>query len=124
MSPTVRPFSRPLAVLILACLACIFASNHIAARLAFDSGAGVMLAILFRSGLTFLVLATLLLVQRHSWRLPAGRGRRQLLLRQVIAVLSLCLYSAVPRIPGALALLVSIAFLILLVRLTWWLCGP
>lgn len=124
MSPTVRPFSRPLAVLILACLACIFASNHIAARLAFDSGAGVMLAILFRSGLTFLVLATLLLVQRQSWRLPAGSGRWQLLLGLLIAVQSLCLYSAVARIPVALALLVANVFPILLALLTWLLGGP
>lgn len=124
MSPTVRPFTRPLAVLILACLACIFASNHIAARLAFDSGAGVMLAILFRSGLTFLVLATLLLVQRQSWRLPAGSGRWQLLLGLLIAVQSLCLYSAVARIPVALALLVANVFPILLALLTWLLGGP
>src|SRR5690606_42079261 len=59
-------------------------------RSAFDSGAGVMLAILFRSGLTFLVLVTLLLVQRQSWRLPAGSGGWQLLLGLLIAVQSLC----------------------------------
>ena len=117
-------FSRPLAVLILACLACVFASNHIAARLAFDSGAGVMLAILFRSGLTLLVLSTLLLIQRQSWRLPTGSGRWQLLLGLLIAVQSLCLYSAVARIPVALALLVANVFPILLALLTWLLGGP
>ena len=124
MSQPARPFSRPLAVLILACLACVFASNHIAARLAFDSGAGVMLAVLFRSGLTLLVLGGLLLVQRQSWRLPAGRGRWQLLLGLLIAIQSLCLYSAVARIPVALALLVANVFPILLALLTWMLGGP
>lgn len=124
MPHSARPFSRPAAVLILACLACTFASNHIAARLAFDSGAGVMLAILFRSGLTLLVLAALLLIQRQSWRLPAGTGPWQLLLGLLIAVQSLCLYSAVARIPVALALLVANAFPILLALLTWLLGGP
>ena len=124
MSQPARPFSRPLAVLILASLACIFASNHIAARLAFDSGAGVMLAILFRSGLTLLVLACLLLIQRQPWRLPSGTVRWQLLLGLLIALQSLCLYSAVARIPGARALLVANVFPILLALLTWLLGGP
>lgn len=118
------PFSRPLAVLILACLACSFASNHIAARLAFDDGAGVLLAILFRSGLTLLVLTVLLVAQRQTWRLPAGSGRWQLLLGLLIALQSLCLYSAVARIPVALALLMANAFPILLALLTWLLGGP
>ena len=38
------PFSRPIAVLILLCMGCAFAGNHVAARAAFDDGAGVLLA--------------------------------------------------------------------------------
>ena len=124
MSNSIVPFSRPTAVLILACLACVFASNHIAARVAFDAGAGALLAILFRSGLALLILTTLLLVQRQRWRLPAGSAGWQLLLGLLIAAQSLCIYSAVARIPVALALLVANAFPILFALLTWLLGGP
>ena len=123
MPNTPALFSRPTAVLILACLAFTFASNHVAARLAFDDGTGVLLAVLFRSGTTLLVLTGLLLIQRQSWRLPAGSGRWQLLLGLLIATQSLCLYSAVARIPVALALLVANVFPILLALLTWVLGG-
>ena len=90
---------------LLALLACSFAGNHIAARIAFDDGTGVLLAILCRSGITFLVLAGLLLWQRQALGMPAGTRRWQLLLGLLIATQSLCLYSSVARLPVALALL-------------------
>lgn len=127
--PTASPaapvaFSRPLAVLILLCMGCAFAGNHVAARVAFDDGAGVLLAILLRSGGTLLVLAGLVLWQRQSIRLAPGAWRWQLLLGLLIAAQSLCLYSAVARVPVALALLVANVFPILLALLTWALGGP
>ena len=123
--PVVAPrvFSRPVAVLSLAALACSFAANHIAARIAFDDGAGVLLAILCRSGLTLLVLLGILAWQRQALRLPSGTWHWQLLLGLLIATQSLCLYSAVARIPVALALLVANVFPILLALLTWALGG-
>ena len=126
--PTARPetplpFPRHLAVLILLCMGCAFAGNHVAARVAFDDGAGVLLAILMRSGGTLLVLAALVLWQRQSLRLPSGAWRWQLLLGLLIATQSLCLYSAVARVPVALALLVANVFPILLALLTWALGG-
>lgn len=124
MSSFAPPFPRPLAVLILASLACAFAGNHVAARVAFDDGTGVLLAILCRSGATTLALFAIVLWQRQGFRLPAGSGRWQLLLGLLIAVQSLCLYSAVARIPVALALLVANVFPILLALLTWLLGGP
>lgn len=117
-------FSRPIAVLILLCMGCAFAGNHIAARVAFDDGAGVLLAILLRSGGTLLVLAVLVLWQRQSLRLPPGAWRWQVLLGLLIATQSFCLYSAVARVPVALALLVANVFPILLALLTWALGGP
>ena len=54
-APTLFP--RKLAIALLALLACSFAANHVAARIAFDDGTGVLLAILCRSGITFLFLA-------------------------------------------------------------------
>ncbi|MCF4994767.1 EamA family transporter [Pseudomonas syringae] len=121
---TPAPFPRHLAVLILLCMGCAFAGNHIAARVAFDDGAGVLLAILMRSGGTLLVLAVLVVWQRQSLRLPPGAWRWQLLLGLLIATQSLCLYSAVARVPVALALLVGNVFPILLALLTWALGGP
>lgn len=122
--PVAPPFPRRLAVALLAFLACSFAGNHIAARTAFDHEAGVLLAILCRSGITFCVLAVLVFWQRQPLRLPAGTGRWQLLLGVLIALQSLALYSAVARIPVALALLVANTFPILLALLTWALGGP
>ena len=78
------PYPRYLAVIILLCMGCAFAGNHVAARVAFDDGAGVLLAILMRSGGTLLVLAILVLffsttgiaggesVLRHSAAEAAG----------------------------------------------------
>ena len=117
-------FPRKLAIALLALLACSFAGNHIAARFAFDDGTGVLLAILCRSGITLLVLAGLLLWQRQPLGLPAGTLRWQLLLGLLIATQSLCLYSAVARIPVALALLVGNTFPMLLALLGWALGGP
>ncbi|HYQ49341.1 MAG TPA: DMT family transporter [Pseudomonas sp.] len=117
-------FPRRLAVALLMLLACSFAGNHIAARIAFDDDTGVLLAILCRSGITFVVLASLLLWQRQPLSLPAGARRWQLLLGLLIATQSLCLYSAVARIPVALALLVGNTFPMLLALLTWVLGGP
>ncbi|WP_411380004.1 EamA family transporter [Pseudomonas sp. MPB26] len=122
--PAPAPFSRQVAVLILLCMGCAFAGNHIAARVAFDDGAGVLLAILLRSGGTLLVLAVLVLWQRQGLRLPPRAWRWQLLLGVLIATQSLCLYSAVARVPVALALLVGNVFPILLALLTWACGGP
>ncbi|WLI04152.1 DMT family transporter [Pseudomonas sp. FP597] len=105
-------------------MGCAFAGNHVAARVAFDDGAGVLLAIVLRSGGTLLVLAGLVLWQRQSLRLPRGAWRWQVLLGLLIAAQSLCLYSAVARVPVALALLVANVFPILLALLTWALGGP
>ncbi|MGY2283377.1 EamA family transporter [Pseudomonas gingeri] len=114
---------RPLAVLILATLACAFAGNHIAARIAFDHDTGLLLAILCRSGVTLLVLAGLVFWQRETLKLKAGTWRWQLLMGMLIAAQSFCVYSAVARIPVALALLVGNTAPILLVLLNWALGG-
>lgn len=123
-SPAVPLLPRKLAVALLALLACSFAGNHIAARIAFDNDTGVLLAILCRSGITLLVLSALVLWQRQPLGLPAGTRGWQLLLGLLIATQSLCLYSAVARIPVALALLVGNTFPMLLALLTWALGGP
>jgi drug/metabolite transporter (DMT)-like permease len=122
--PQPAPFPRSTAMLLLAGIACAFAGNHVAARLAFDHGTGLLVAVLCRSGITVLVLAALVAWRRNALALPPGLWRWQLALGLLIAVQSLSLYSAVARIPVALALLVSNVFPLLLALLTWALGGP
>ena len=117
-------FPRHIAVLILAALACSFAANHIAARIAFDHDTGLLLAMLCRAGVTALALAALVLWRGDSLRMPAQTWGWQLLLGLLIAIQSFCIYSAVARIPVALALLVVNLAPILLALLTWALGGP
>ncbi|CAM3860459.1 EamA family transporter [Ectopseudomonas alcaliphila] len=117
------PFPRHIAALILATLACSFAGNHIAARIAFDHDTGLLMAMLCRSGGTLLVLAALVLWQRDSLRLSRATWIWQLVLGLLIAVQSFCIYSAVARIPVGLALLVVNLSPILLALLTWALGG-
>jgi drug/metabolite transporter (DMT)-like permease len=117
-------FPRHVAVMILAVVACCFAGNHVAARLAFENGTGLLLAVLCRSGVALSILMAIVFFKRHSIRLPRGLGRWQLVLGLLIAIQSLCLYSAVARMPVALALLTANTFPIILALLTWGLGGP
>lgn len=117
------PFPRHIAVLILASLACSFAGNHIAARIAFDNDTGLLLAMLARAGVTLLVLVALVLWRRESLKLGRDTWGWQILLGLLIAIQSFCIYSAVARIPVALALLVVNLSPILLALLTWALGG-
>ncbi len=116
-------FPRHVAIALLMAVACAFAANHVSARFAFDHGTGLLLAILSRSGVALVALLGLVWWQREPLRLPPGLGRWQLILGLLIAVQSLCLYSAVARIPVALALLISNVFPILLALITWGLGG-
>jgi drug/metabolite transporter (DMT)-like permease len=80
-------------------------ANHVAARLAFDHGVDVLTAVSFRSGVTALVVGTLLWWQRVPVALQPQHRRALPAIGLLIAVQSFCLYSAVARLPVALALL-------------------
>jgi len=86
-------------------IALMMGGNHVAARLAFDHGVDVTTAVAFRSGVTALVVGALLLHAGASWRLDARQRRALPLIGLAIAAQSWCLYSAVARLPVALALL-------------------
>ncbi|HSH57450.1 MAG TPA: EamA family transporter, partial [Halomonas sp.] len=115
---------RPLAIMLLCSVATLFATNHVAARVAFDEGTGLLLAILVRSCVAVVVLGSLVLLQRKSLRLPAGTAGWQLLVGLLIVVQSLALYSAVARIPVVVALLLMNTAPIQLALLNWALGGP
>jgi drug/metabolite transporter (DMT)-like permease len=80
-------------------------ANHVAARLAFNNGVDVATAVAFRSITTALVVSGLLLLQGVSLRLTRRQQGFLPLIGLLIGVQSLCLYSAVARLPVALALL-------------------
>jgi drug/metabolite transporter (DMT)-like permease len=110
---------RWVGVALLSGIAVVFAANHVAARLAFDHGTSVITAVTVRSAATALAMALLLRVMGVGAGLP-GRTRGQaMLIGLVLAVQSACLYSAVARIPVALALLTFNSFPILLAALSW-----
>ncbi|CAE6901125.1 conserved membrane protein of unknown function [Pseudomonas marincola] len=118
------PLPRHIAVLLLASLACSFAGNHIAARIAFDHDTGLLLAMLCRAGVTMLALAALIAYRREWVALSRTTWGWQLLLGLLIAIQSFCIYSAVMRIPVALALLLVNMAPIFLALLNWALGGP
>ena len=86
-------------------IALMMGANHVGARLAFNNGVDVATAVAFRSVVTAMAVAALLAIQRVPLRLTARNKRMLPAIGLLIAVQSLCLYSAVARLPVALALL-------------------
>jgi len=100
------PALSPRAFLTLLLLACMFASNHVAARVAFDHGVNVVTAVAVRSLATALVVSLLVMGQRVQWKATPRHWRFMLLIGVLVSVQSVCLYAAVARLPVGLALLV------------------
>ena len=109
MSPPARALSTA-AFATLLLIAALMGANHVAARLAFNHGVDVPTAVSFRSGATALVVGALLLIQRVPLALTARQRKALPLIGVLIAIQSLCLYSAVARLPVALALRVFNSF--------------
>ncbi|MES2632630.1 MAG: DMT family transporter [Pseudomonadota bacterium] len=86
-------------------IALMMGANHVAARIAFNNGVDVATAVVFRSAVTATVIAILLSMQRVRIAFTARHKRMLPLVGLLIGVQSLCLYSAVARLPVALALL-------------------
>ncbi len=86
-------------------IAVMMGANHVAARVAFNDGVSVATAVTFRSAITALVLAALLFLQGVPVKLNARHKRALPAIGLLVSIQSLCLYSAVARLPVALALL-------------------
>ncbi len=86
-------------------IALLMGANHVAARVAFDHGVDVTTAIAVRSIATALVVSLLIVMQRVPVALTARQRRFLPTIGVIVAVQSVCLYSAVARLPVALALL-------------------
>jgi len=103
--PAASPALSGAAFATLLLIALMMGANHVAARLAFNHGVDVATAVTFRSGITACVVAALLVLQQVPWRLSARHRRALPAIAALVGVQSLCLYSAVARLPVALALL-------------------
>jgi len=114
-----KPFPRWLSIAILLVIATTFGANHIAARVAFDHGVNVTTAVAARSIAAALFVLALLLVSRVPLALPAATRWRAIAIGVLIAVQSYCLYSAVARIPVALALLAFNTFPMMFSLISW-----
>ena len=86
-------------------IALMMGSNHVAARFAFDNGVDVVTAVSVRSAVTALVVGVLIAVKGIRPRFTRRHRRALPAIGVLVAVQSLCLYSAVARLPVALALL-------------------
>lgn len=113
------PVPRWLGVVLLMLIATTFGGNHIAARVAFDHGANVTTGVAARSLGTALFVLVLLRLQGVPIALPAALRWRAALIGVLIAVQSYCIYSAVARIPVALALLAFNTAPLLFVLISW-----
>ena len=105
MSQANKPALTGAAFATLLLIAFMMGANHVAARIAFNHGVDVVTAVTVRSLITAVVVALILGQQKLSFQVPAPRRKFLAMLGVLIAVQSVCLYSAVARLPVALALL-------------------
>jgi drug/metabolite transporter (DMT)-like permease len=96
---------NPRAFTTLLLIACMFGGNHVAARVALDHGVDVATAVAARSGSTALVVAALVALARVPLATTPRQRRALGAISLLVALQSFLLYSAVARIPVALALL-------------------
>jgi drug/metabolite transporter (DMT)-like permease len=111
--------SPRLGIVILLGVGTLFAANHVSARIAFDHGASVAAGVSVRATATALVLLAMMRLQGVALAVPRGLRGWSLLAGILVATQSYCLYSAVARIPPALALLVFQTSPMLYVLLSW-----
>jgi drug/metabolite transporter (DMT)-like permease len=111
------------AFLMLLCTACIFGANHVAARLAFNHGLDVSTAVALRSLGTAVVAGLLVLGQGALKPVSALQKKYLVSISLLIAVQSLCLYSAVAKLPVALALLAFNTYALFTAGFDWLLFG-
>ncbi len=102
-APTRALSGAAFATLLL--IALMMGANHVAARLAFNNGTDVATAVVFRSSVTFAVVSLIVFLQGVPLKFEPKHKRFLPAIGLLIGVQSLCLYSAVARLPVALALL-------------------
>ncbi len=105
MSAKAQPGLNGAAFATLLLTAFMMGANHVAARTAFNHGLDVVTAVTVRSVLTAAVVALILWHQKVAFSVLPHQRKYLAAVGLLIAVQSVCLYSAVARLPVALALL-------------------
>ncbi len=108
---------------MLLLLACMFGGNHVAARIALDHGVDVATAVAVRSLATAAVVAAIVVLNRVPLALNPRQRRFMPLIAALVGIQSLCLYSAVARIPVGLALLAFNTYPLWTAAAVWALYG-
>ncbi len=121
ISPLMQDIIRPRwqIVLLLMLIALTFGSNHVSARVAFDHGTSVMLAVVVRSAFTAFALLLALKFEGVALHLPEGLGLKLLATGVLLTIQSLCIYSSVSIIPVGLALLTFNTFPFIFALMSW-----
>lgn len=118
-----KVFSRHIAIIMLLLIGTSFASAHIAARVSFDQGTGLLTAVVFRSGVSLLLLGSLIFWHKKNLRIGWRLTPWQLALGLLLTVQSISIYTAVSHIPIGIALLIVNTFPAQLALVTWALGG-
>ena len=105
MNTATKPGLTGAAFATLLLIAFMMGANHVAARTAFNHGLDVVTAVTVRSLITASVVALILWQQKVSFQVEPKHRKFLAWVGLLIAVQSVCLYSAVARLPVALALL-------------------
>lgn len=102
--PAAAALSRT-AFATLLLIAFMMGANHVAARVAFDHGTGVLTAVALRSAVTAVAVSVLIVAQGVPRTLHPRERRALLAIGALVAAQSYALYSSVALLPVALALL-------------------
>ena len=114
-----KPIPRWAGISLLLCISVVFGSNHVAARFAFEHGSNVVTAVTFRATFALLFVSTLLAANRVSFALPGATRTRGIVIGVFLLIQSYCIFSAVARIPVALALLAFNTYPIVIALIAW-----
>ena len=110
-------------VATLLCISVVFGSNHIAARFAFEHGSNVVTAVTFRATFAVLFVFALLRANGVSFALPGATRTRGIVIGLFLLLQSYCVFSAVARIPVALALLAFNTYPMVIALIAWTVDG-
>lgn len=120
---TGKPIPRWLGIAALMCISVVFGSNHVAARFSFEHGSNVVTAVTFRATFAFAFVLVLMRANGVSFALPGATRARGMVIGLFLALQSYCVFSAVARIPVALALLAFNTYPMVIALVAWTVDG-
>lgn len=112
-------FSKSTSILLLMLAATLFSGHHVAARFAYDDGAGLILALCARSGVAALLMMTIAIWKQQSFKLTTNNIKKQIAIGLLVALQSWSLYSSIARIPVAISLLLVNTWPLLYIIASW-----